>query len=248
MSCSTRKSKSNNFSKEDLVNMAIKKGYSKSKALKSTKSELCNYLEIDKKSQSDSKKKSPIKLSSPKKTSRPCGMRKSKKFPDAYTKTELVDELVSQGIISRSYGNKHTINELCNILNKNPKKFSPVKEKSPKKLSPEKSSPQKNVRKLPKFLLDMLKNKPKVKQQPIAIIKEKTPKKYELTPPKVISEKKLSEKKLSEKKSPIKNSTLKEESQINDYSDDDDYFYDDDYQGITFEGELSQQLDIYDSD
>ena len=243
MSCSGRKSKSNNFSKEDLVNMAIKKGYSKSKALKSTKSELCNYLEIDKKSQSDSKKKSPIKLSSPKKTSRPCGMRKSKKFPDAYTKTELVDELVSQGIISRSYGNKHTINELCNILNKSPKRFSPIKENSPKKLSPEKTSPQNNVRKLPKFLLDMLKNKPKIKKQPIAIIKEKTPKKYELTPPKVISEKKL-----SEKKSPIKNSRLKEESQLNYYSDDDDDFYDDDYQGITFEGDLSQPLDIYDSD
>jgi len=236
MSCSSRKSKTNKLSKEELVIMAIKKGYSKSKALKSTKSDLCNYLEIDKKKLSE--KKSPIKFS-PKKTSRPCGMRKSKKFPDAYTKTELVDELVSQGIISRSYGNKHTINELCNILNKTPKKFSPVKEKSPKKLSPEKLSPEKNVRKLPKFLLDMLKNKPK---QPI--VKEKSPKKYELSPPKIISEKKLSEKKLSEKKK------LPEESQpyfINDYSDEDDDFYDD-YQGITIEGDFSQPLNFYESD
>ena len=46
MSCSGRKSKSNPYSKEDLIVLAIEKGMSKSKAQKSSKSDLCEYLEI----------------------------------------------------------------------------------------------------------------------------------------------------------------------------------------------------------
>ena len=130
MSCNSRKSKTNPYSKEKLIELAIEKGMSKSKAQKSTKDELCEYLEIDKKIQpkiSSSKKLSPSRLSINKK--RPCGVRRSNKNPDAYQKDELIELLVSNGLITRSYGAKHKLSELCDFLSliKSPKKSSPDK-------------------------------------------------------------------------------------------------------------------------
>ena len=72
ISCTTRKSKNNpnGYSKEELIELAIKKGITKSKALKSTKEEICNLLNklssSIKKSSEKSIKKSSIKRIIPK--------------------------------------------------------------------------------------------------------------------------------------------------------------------------------------
>jgi hypothetical protein len=47
---------------------------------------------------------------------RPCGMRRSNKFPNSWTKGELVEKAVRELGISNNQANKKTMPELCALL------------------------------------------------------------------------------------------------------------------------------------
>ena len=117
-SCSERKSKSNPnaYTKEELVQIAISKGISNSKAQKSTKEELCKIL---KQRKSENK---PVTKKSSFNNERPCGIRRSKKNPDAYSKDELVNLYVKKFDTKLYLAKKLTISQLCIQLQKDQKK------------------------------------------------------------------------------------------------------------------------------
>jgi superfamily II DNA or RNA helicase len=88
---------------------------------------------------------------------RPCGVRVSKKNPDAYSKTELVEMAVKQLKVSKSKATAMTIELLCQELKlSNPKRAaSPKAKSSPKaKRSPKRKSSPKGKKLLEKRRLD----------------------------------------------------------------------------------------------
>src|SRR5687768_10557761 len=55
---------------------------------------------------------------------RPCGPRKSKKNPDAYSKDELMNLAMKHLNYSKSKANKSSVEELCAVLDKKRKEDS----------------------------------------------------------------------------------------------------------------------------
>lgn len=104
-SCGPRKSKANPdaFTKEELVSIVVDDyGMKKTSAKKLSKDELCDFINGEKK---ESKKKKKEE------SNRPCGPRKTKSN-DAYTKSEIVDIAVSNGM-KKTVANKMKIADLC---------------------------------------------------------------------------------------------------------------------------------------
>ena len=86
--CSKRGGK---YSKEDLVELAVKNGLSKSKALQSTKQELCDHLKIT--------EDSPVRKTSKnqkKDSEKVCINRRSRDFPNRYKRDDLIDIIMDK--------------------------------------------------------------------------------------------------------------------------------------------------------
>ena len=110
---------SNRYTKPELVDYAVSRGMTKTKASKMTIAQLCRLM----KSPSSSPRSSPhhgSHHSSPRHgspTKKRCG---PKYGPNRYTKPELVAYFVSNGLLKESVAKKMTISELCYYFKASP--------------------------------------------------------------------------------------------------------------------------------
>lgn len=111
--CNVRKSKQypDAYTKEELVELVVSQyGYKKTEARSMTKDALCKI--IGKKSSKANKQQlDKIKVD----RNRPCGVRKSKNNPSAYSKDELIKLAIRSGMSEKGIQRK-TMSELCEFL------------------------------------------------------------------------------------------------------------------------------------
>lgn len=102
--CGPRQSKKtpDAYVKDELVYLVVKKyGMKKTEAKRLTKRALCDIINREEEESDDDEKKT-----------RPCGPRKSKKNPDAYTKREIVERAVDGGM-KKSVAKNMKVKDLC---------------------------------------------------------------------------------------------------------------------------------------
>ncbi len=141
--CGVRKSKKHPdaYSKSELISLAVKQGIKKSVATKMKIMDLCIKLKLiddkdesssssssdsekeDKKDKKDDSSSSDSSSSSSSEEEekrdekdRPCGVRKSKKNPYAYSKAELVELVAKKGLFTKIVAKKMKVNDLCEAL------------------------------------------------------------------------------------------------------------------------------------
>src|SRR6056297_2168922 len=122
--CAQRKTKEfpNVYLRKELESMARKKGATPAEIRSMNKKELCGYLNIKWNTPRSSKRSVKKTSASTKKdyivlNDRPCDVTKSKKYPDAYSKVELVKLAISQLGYTKAVANRKTKKELCIDLN-----------------------------------------------------------------------------------------------------------------------------------
>lgn len=132
--CSERKNKSrpNVLGKEELIEMAIKKGMGATKARRKKKKELCKYLKIKWKPRVEFNLRKNKKYDDV----TPCDARRSKRFPNAPTKKELVSLAIKKFDLTKSHANSMKKSELCKLLDLQGVVVPPCISRSKLKLKP----------------------------------------------------------------------------------------------------------------
>jgi SNF2 family DNA or RNA helicase len=132
--CSKRGGK---YSKEDLVNLAVKSGLTKSKALQSSKQELCDYLKIT--------EDSPVRKTSKKNSEKVCINRRSREFPNRYKREDLIDIIMDKYHNISPYELKAAkYDDLCKLA-KIPTKSKSIDKKEKDKKQKEKKDKPKSI-------------------------------------------------------------------------------------------------------